>query len=91
VTHHQPGKLLLALGLRSALSLSDILTTAASDNLTARERALNYFLGNLSTRYSDYDPHNYRDLAFVPAVVGSRRVLAKPFEVRDYRSSVFLI
>ncbi|KAH9963432.1 hypothetical protein BGW80DRAFT_850444 [Lactifluus volemus] len=75
------GKLLLALGVRCALSLSDILTIAASDNLTARDWALNYFLGNLSTRYSEYDPHNYRDLAFVPAVVGSMRVLAKPFEV----------
>ncbi|KAH9963431.1 hypothetical protein BGW80DRAFT_1255408 [Lactifluus volemus] len=77
-----PGKLLLALGVRCALSLSDILTIAASDN-PPHGKGAELLLGNLS-RYSEYDPHDYRDLAFVPAVVGSMRVLAKPFEVRDY-------
>ena len=62
--------------------MSELLNIAASDNQTVREKALTFFLDNLSLKYSDYDPKNFRDLAFVPAVRGSEKVLAKPFEVR---------
>jgi hypothetical protein len=62
--------------------LSELLNIAASDNQIVREKALTFFLDNLSLKYSEYDPNNYRDLAFVPAVRGSEKVLAKPFEVR---------
>jgi hypothetical protein len=48
-----------------------------------RTKALTFFLDNLSDKYSDYDPENVRDLAFVPAVLESEKVLSKPFEVRD--------
>lgn len=48
-----------------------------------RTRALSFFLDNVSVKYSDYDPYNFRDLAFVPAVLGSEKALAKPLEVRD--------
>jgi hypothetical protein len=47
-------------------------------------------LNNLSPKYSDYDPNNYRDLAFVPAVRGSEKVLAKPFEVRGSHFAALL-
>lgn len=47
-----------------------------------RMKALTFFLDKISVKYSDYDPHDFRDLAFVPAVRGSEKVLAKPFEVR---------
>jgi len=63
--------------------LAEILRIAASDNLTIRTKALTFFLDNLPAKYTDYDPHNFRDLAFVPAVLGPEKVLAKPFEVRD--------
>lgn len=49
-----------------------------------------FFLDNVSLKYSDYDPNNYRDLAFVPAVRGSEKVLAKPFEVRGSRITISL-
>ena len=48
-----------------------------------RTKALTFFLDNISVKYSDYDPYNFRDLAFIPAVLGSEKLLAKPFEVRD--------
>jgi hypothetical protein len=48
-----------------------------------RTRALSFFLDNVSVKYSDYDPYNFRDLAFVPAVLGLEKALAKPLEVRD--------
>jgi Protein of unknown function (DUF3684) len=84
-----PAKFLFSLGLRRAPPLSEILTIAASDNPSVREKALTFFLDNLSLKYSDYDPNTYRDLAFVPAVRGSERSLAKPFEVRDYSCQFF--
>ncbi|KAI9511382.1 hypothetical protein F5148DRAFT_1172037 [Russula earlei] len=74
-------KFLFSLGLRRAPPLLDILHIAASDNPTVRTKALTFFLDNLSVKYSDYDPQNFRDLAFVPAVRGSERLLAKPFEL----------
>ncbi len=74
---------MFSLGLRRAPPLPDILRIAASDNPTVRAKALIFFLDNLSVKYSDYDPNNFRDLAFVPAVLGSEKVLAKPLEVRD--------
>jgi hypothetical protein len=54
-----------------------------------RTKALTFFLDKISVKYSDYDPHDFRDLAFVPAVRGLEKVLAKPFEVRDIIRSLF--
>ena len=80
---------LFSLGLRRAPPLTEILYIAASDNLSIRRRALSFFLDNLSNHYSDYDPWEFSDLAFVPAILGSEEVLAKPFEVRDPTPSYF--
>ena len=76
-------KFLFSLGLKRGPPLPDILQIAASDNLSMRTKALSFFLDNLSTIYSNFDPQHFRDLAFVPAIVGSAKVLAKPLEVRD--------
>jgi hypothetical protein len=82
-------KFVLSLGLRRAPPLTEILHIAASDNSSMRTRALSFFLDNISNNYSDYDPENFQDLAFVPAILGSEKVLAKPFEVRDLNPSCF--
>lgn len=74
-------KFLISLGLRRSPPLSELLNITASDNQSVREKALTFFLDNVSLKYSDYDPNNYRGLAFVPAVRGSEKVLAKPFEL----------
>ncbi|KAH9061937.1 hypothetical protein EDB87DRAFT_1674160 [Lactarius vividus] len=65
----------------NSLPLEELLNIAASDNRTVGEKALTFFLDNLSLKYSDYDPNNFRDIAFVPAVRGTEKVLAKPFEL----------
>ena len=75
--------------MRRAPPLLEIIRIAASDNPTVRTKALTFFLDNISVKYSDYDPQNFRDLAFVPAILGSEKVLAKPFEVRDLTRSRF--
>ena len=69
--------------------MPEIIRIAASDNLAVRAKALTFFLDNLSVKYSDYDPQNFQNIAFVPAVRGSEKVLAKPFEVRDPNPSRF--
>ncbi|KAH9061942.1 hypothetical protein EDB87DRAFT_1682606 [Lactarius vividus] len=73
-------KFLFSLGLRRFPPLLELLNIAASDNQTVREKALSFFLDNLY-QYLDYNPQNFRDLAFVPALRGSEKVLAKPFEL----------
>jgi hypothetical protein len=69
--------------------LPEILHIAASVNPSLRTNALSFFLDNISNNYSDYDPENFQDLAFVPAILGSERVLAKPSEVRDLTALCF--
>jgi hypothetical protein len=81
---------MFSLGLRRAPPLSEILRIAASDDPTVRTKALTFFLDNISVKYPDYDPNNFQDLAFVPAVRGSEKVLAKPLEVRDQIPQRFL-
>ncbi len=63
--------------------MREILCIAASDNPTVRTTALTYFLDNAysNSSYREYDPRNFSDLAFVPAVLGSEKMLAKPFKV----------
>jgi hypothetical protein len=68
--------------------LQEILRIASSDNPTVRTKALTFFLDNLYDMYPDYNPLNFRDLAFVPAVLGSEKVLAKPLEVGDLPPSL---
>jgi hypothetical protein len=80
-----------SLNLRQAPPLREILHLAASDNLTVRTKALAFFLDKLYSIYRDYDPQNFWDLAFVPAVLGSEKMLARPFKVRDPPPSLFPI
>jgi len=56
-----------------------------------RTKALTFFLDKFSDKYHDYDPENFRDLAFVPAVRGSEKLLSKPFEVRNLSRSRFFL
>jgi hypothetical protein len=62
---------------------------AASDNLTVRTKALTFFLDNLNDIYPGYNPRDFWDLAFIPAVLGSEKMLAKPSKVRDLPPSPF--
>jgi Protein of unknown function (DUF3684) len=69
--------------------LRKVLDMAASDNPTVRTKALVFFLDNVYNIYREYDPRHFWDLAFVPAVLGSEEILAKPSEVIDLPLSLF--
>lgn len=46
-----------------------------------RTTALKYLVDNLRTKYTDYDPHNYQDVAFIPALNGTTSCLGTPRQV----------
>ncbi len=71
--------------------MPEILGISTSDNPSVRTKALSFLLDNISDKYRNYDPRGCRHLAFVPAVLGSKKMLAKPFEVRDMPRSWFLL
>ena len=74
-------KLLYKLGLRRYPPLDVILNLAASPDLKIRSFALKYFLDNHQSRYPDYRPSSYADIAFVPATKDTVPCLCKPGEV----------
>lgn len=45
-----------------------IIGLCASTDGRVRSQALKYFLDNYTTRYSDFDPANFSDIAFIPAL-----------------------
>lgn len=69
--------------------MPEIIHMAASDNPTARTKAFTFLLDNLNDIYPGYNPQDFWDLPFVPAVLGSEKMLAKPSEVRDLPPSLF--
>ncbi|KAI0313421.1 hypothetical protein OF83DRAFT_1175689 [Amylostereum chailletii] len=77
----EEAKFLFMLGLRRAPPLPDLLKLAAGPDVAVRRKALAFFLDNFVTKYSDYDPQQYFDLAFIPAVQLTGSKLAKPSEV----------
>ncbi|KAI0060543.1 hypothetical protein BV25DRAFT_1908367 [Artomyces pyxidatus] len=77
----EEAKFLFALGLRRIPPLPDLIKLASSTDASLRSKALRFFLDNLTSKYPDYDPQNFHDFAFIPAISGSDRVLAKPADV----------
>ncbi|KZT69065.1 hypothetical protein DAEQUDRAFT_751065 [Daedalea quercina L-15889] len=84
-TNSEEAKFLCNLGLQRFPSLSVILELAASPDQKVRPVALRYFLDSLTTRYQDYDPSNFSQIAFIPALKSQQPYMAKPSEV--YASS----
>ena len=65
-----------------------IVDLAASANAAVRVLALKYLIDNIPKRYDDYDPANFQDIAYVPALRGDNSVQGTPKEARH--STVFL-
>lgn len=78
------------LGLQRHPSASTLLKLASSPDPTVRSSALQYFLDNFASRYSDFKLHEVSDLAFIPATKSGQSFLAKPHEVTKISAYVFL-
>ncbi|KAI0371771.1 hypothetical protein BV20DRAFT_1016624 [Pilatotrama ljubarskyi] len=80
-SNSEEAKFLFKLDLRRYPPLPDIIGLAASPDEKIRSAALKYFLDNYTTRYADYDPNAFANVAFVPAVKDGKQCLARPHEV----------
>ncbi|KAG9312490.1 hypothetical protein JVU11DRAFT_6877 [Chiua virens] len=60
-------RLLYDLGLRPFPSLEKIIELCSSGDTLVKTAAFPYFCKHLESQYSDYDPHNFRDIKFIPA------------------------
>ncbi|TFK45667.1 hypothetical protein OE88DRAFT_1668942 [Heliocybe sulcata] len=74
----EEAKFLYRLGLLRFPPLEVIINLAAGPDAGARKAAMKYFLDNFASRYSDYNPDQFGDKAFIPARDGG---LAKHGEV----------
>lgn len=83
-------KFLYSLGLRRFPPLSDILKLASNQDTNLRSSALKYFLDNYS-RYTNYDPILYKELAYVPAITpDGNKLMGSPNQVFvDKSASLF--
>jgi hypothetical protein len=61
-------KFLYKLGLRRSPPLKTIISLCASPDPHIRPLALKYFLSYHASRYSAFDPSDFPDVAFVPAL-----------------------
>ena len=69
------------LGLKRVPPLRELLLLAAGPDISLRPKALNFLLDNFVKAYSNYNPADFYDLAFIPALDKSGSKLAKPAEV----------
>ncbi|EDR11411.1 uncharacterized protein LACBIDRAFT_313549 [Laccaria bicolor S238N-H82] len=74
-------KLLFELGLQRYPPLKTVIALCASQDSELHTSALNYLIDNLSTRYQEYDPTNFDDIHFIPALNGTEMCLGSPKEV----------
>lgn len=80
-------KFLFKLGLRRYPPMAELVGLAASSEKAVRTAALKYLLDNYMTRYADYDPDAFSNVAFIPAFQGDTGCLARPHEVNLSLSS----
>jgi hypothetical protein len=57
------------------------LKLAAGPDADVRSKALKYFINNFTRCYSNFDPYDFKDIAFIPAIGKMGSHLAKPLEV----------
>ena len=67
-SNSEEAKFMFDLGLQRHPSLETILTLASSQDIDKRAAALKYFIDNHSARYTSYQAHAFKHLAFVPAL-----------------------
>jgi hypothetical protein len=76
-------KFLFSLGLQRYPPLPELFKIASGPNKALRELALAYLFEKHATQYQDYQPGNFADVAFIPAIQpNGTEFLAKHSQVR---------
>ncbi|KAJ6607773.1 hypothetical protein B0H10DRAFT_2070382 [Mycena sp. CBHHK59/15] len=87
-------KLLFELGLLRYPSLGVIINFCASPDVKVRPVALKYLLDNMTTHYTDYNPENFSEVAYIPALKDGRPCLGTPKDVfanQDWATLGYLV
>lgn len=74
-------KLLYQLGLQKYPPLDILVNLCASADEEVRSTALEYLLDNILTHYHAYDPVNFADIPYVPALKGGDPCISQPTDV----------
>ncbi|KAF5326190.1 hypothetical protein D9611_000170 [Ephemerocybe angulata] len=77
----EEAKFLFDLGLQRQPPLGTIISLCTDEDSETRSVALRYLLDNVTTKYPDYDAHDFISLAYIPALRDSQPCLATPKEV----------
>lgn len=67
-THYSAAHFLASIGLRRFPPLKVLIDLCGNTDPIVRHVALKYFLDNYQARYSDYNPDNFPNIAFIPAL-----------------------
>jgi hypothetical protein len=82
-------ELLYRLGLRRYPPLETIVTlSSAAPDTTVRETAFKYLCDNLRSKYSHYNPDNFRHIVFIPAETEDGTCLKTLENVRGFSPTV---
>jgi hypothetical protein len=81
ITDAVSAKFLFRLGLRRFPPLEVVVNLAASADVAIRSTALRYLVDNIGTRYVDYDPGKFQNVAYVPALLNGETCMSTPQEV----------
>ncbi|KAF8070283.1 hypothetical protein FPV67DRAFT_1486835 [Lyophyllum atratum] len=87
-------KFLFELGLLRFPPLPVLVNLCASTDSDIRAVALKYLLDNIGTHYKDYDPSNFGEVAFIPAVKSSKPCMGtfkEVFSNSDWATMGFLV
>ena len=85
IAYYYLAELLYHLGLRRYPSLETIVALSGdAPDATVRETAFKYLCHNLRSKYSHYNPDNFRDIAFIPAENEDGTCLKKLGDVRGF-------
>ncbi|KAJ7675084.1 hypothetical protein B0H17DRAFT_1170632 [Mycena rosella] len=74
-------KLLFELGLIRYPPLTTLISLCASPDAKIRPIALKYLLDNMTTRYNTYNPANFYEIAYIPALKDGKPVMGTPKDV----------
>ncbi|KAJ7188459.1 hypothetical protein C8R46DRAFT_1171527 [Mycena filopes] len=74
-------KLLFDLGLLRYPSLEVLISLCAKPDAKVRAIALKYLLDNMTMRYNDYNPANFYEIPYIPALKDGKPVMGSPKEV----------
>ncbi|KAF7376003.1 hypothetical protein MSAN_00015000 [Mycena sanguinolenta] len=87
-------KLLFDLGLMRYPRLDMLISLCAGPNAQIRPIALKFLLDNLSSRYKDYNPPDFYDIPYLPALQDGKPVMGAPkdvFAVQDWTVFGYLV